>query len=276
MTGAPWYLQRMAALDFEASDKLVESARIVSCALILVGGGQPTQTFEWIVNPGIAQEPGAIAVHGLTDEHLAEHGQPAPEAVTEIAAAVSKVVQDGVALVGHNLGGFDLNLLDFECRRHGLGALQSLCGQPIGPVIDTMVLDRHCAPFRKRVSETQGPYQMRTTAEVYGLGWDEKQAHGATYDALKSARAAWKMGTIAALPAAERPEWVRALVSERGPYERFDDLRVDLDELHRRQVRWAAADARSYQSWLRNPVKAGEKYNANAVIDGSWPLRGES
>jgi len=276
MNATPWYLSRMAALDFEASDKLVESARIVSCALILVGGGQPTETFEWVINPGIAQEPGAIKVHGLTDDYLAEHGQPAAEGVQQIAAAVSKVVQDGIPLVGHNLGSFDLNLLDFECRRHGLGALTDLCGQPVGPVIDTLVLDRHCAPFRKKVSETQGPYQMRTTAEVYGLGWDEQQAHGATYDAMKSAQAAWKMGAIAAMPAAERPAWVRALVSQYGPYEHFDDLRVDVDELHRRQVRWAAADARSYQAWLRNPAKAGEKYDATAVIDGSWPLRGGS
>jgi DNA polymerase-3 subunit epsilon len=275
MTETPWYLQRMAALDFEASDKLVESARIVSCALILVGGNLPTETFEWLVNPGVVQEPEAVKIHKLTDEHLAEHGQPAPEAVTQIAAAVSKVVQDGIALVGHNLGGYDLNLLDVECRRHNLGQLQEVCGQPLTRVIDTMVLDRHAAPFRRKVSEKQGPYQLRTTAEVYGLGWDEEQAHGASYDALKSARAAWKMGTIAALSADERPEWVRALASDRGPYEHFDDLRVDVDELHRRQVRWAAADARSYQAWLRSP-KAREKQDPNAVIDGSWPLRGTS
>jgi DNA polymerase-3 subunit epsilon len=275
MTDTPWYQQRMAALDFEASDKLVESARIVSCALILVGGGLPTEPFEWLINPGIVQEPGAVKVHGLTDGYLAEHGQPAAEGIPQIAAAVSKVVQDGIPLVGHNLGSFDLNLLDVECGRHGLGSLVEVCGQPVSRVLDTMVMDKHCAPYRKRVSETQGPYQMRTTAEVYGLNWDEGKAHGARYDAMKSAQAAWKMGTIAAMPAAGRPDWVQALRNSRGPYERFDDLRVDIDELHRRQAGWAAASAASYQEWLRSP-KAGEKYNAEAVIDGSWPLRGAS
>src|SRR4051812_11732833 len=106
----PWFAQRLAAIDFEASDKNPHTARIVSCALTLVGGGLATDTRTWEVNPGIAQEPGAIAVHGLTDEYLAEHGTPAEQAVSEIAKAVAEVVAGGTPLVGHNLGGFDLNL----------------------------------------------------------------------------------------------------------------------------------------------------------------------
>jgi DNA polymerase-3 subunit epsilon len=262
----PWHLQRMAALDFESSDKDPLTARIVSCALILVGGDQPTETFEWLLNPGIPMEPEAIKVHGITDEYAAAHGQPAAEGVTQIAAAVSKVAQAGIPLVGHNLGGYDLTLLDAECARHGLGSFEGLCGQPLTRVIDTMVLDRHVAPFRKKVSEKQGSYQMQTTAEMYGLGWDETKAHGAAYDALKSAQAAWRMGCIAAVPAGERPEWVRGLVNRRGPYERFDDLRVDVEELHRRQVRWHATWAADFQAYLRQS-------DPTAVIDGSWPLR---
>jgi DNA polymerase-3 subunit epsilon len=269
---SPWHLQRMAALDFESSDKDPMTARIVSCALILVGGGQPTESFEWLLNPGIPMDPGAIKVHGITDEYAAAHGQPAVEGVTQIAAAVSKLVQAGIPLVGHNLGSYDLNLLDCETRRHNLGSLEGVCGQPLTRVIDTLRLDKHAAPFRRKPSKDQGPYQMRTTAEMYGVGWDEDKAHGAAYDALKSAQAAWVMGSIAHRPAGERPEWVQAIRNSRGPYEAFDDLAVDVEELHRRQVGWAAADAASYQEWLRSP-RAGEKQDTAAVIDGSWPLR---
>jgi DNA polymerase-3 subunit epsilon len=264
----------MAALDFECSDKVPETARIVSCALILVGGGLPIDTRTWLVNPGIAQEPGAIAVHKLTDEHLAEHGTPAEQAVSEIAKSVAEVVTAGTPLVGHNLGSFDLNLLSHECLRHLGDSLEGICRQPLTRVIDTMVLDKHAAPFRRRVSETQGPYQMRTTAETYGLKWDESAAHGAEYDALQSVRAAYKMGAIAHTPRAERPEWVQRLQNRRGPYDRFDDLAgVDVEELHRRQVVWAKADAASYQSWLRDRAKSGAKHDPRAVIDGTWPLR---
>ncbi|MFF0143591.1 exonuclease domain-containing protein [Streptomyces sp. NPDC005227] len=271
---APWHLQRMAALDFESSDKDPETARIVSCALILVGGGLPTDTRTWLINPGIKQEPGAIAVHKLTDEHLAEHGAPAEQAIGEITKSVSEVVASETPLVGHNLGSYDLNLLDREIRRHLGDTLEGVCRAPLTRVIDTMVCDKHAAPYRRRVSETQGPYQMRTTAETYGLPWVEEQAHGAEYDALQSARAAYRIGVIAHTRPEDRPEWVQRLRNRRGPYDRFNDLAfVDVEELHRRQIGWARDDAASYQSWLRNAQKAGDKHDPNAVIDGTWPLR---
>ncbi|MFG2780772.1 exonuclease domain-containing protein [Streptomyces prunicolor] len=271
---APWHVQRMAALDFESSDKDPETARIVSCALILVGGGLNTDMSAWTINPGIAQEPGAIAVHGLTDEYLAEHGAVAEQAVGEIVKQVAEVVAAGIPLVGHNLGSYDLTLLDRECRRHLADTLEGICRQPLTRVIDTMVCDKHAAPYRRRVSETQGPYQMRTTAETYGLGWDEEAAHGAAYDALQSARAAYRIGAIAHTRPEERPGWVQQLRNRRGPYDRFNDLAfVNVEELHRRQIGWAREDTASYQRWLRDPVKSGEKHDANAVIDGTWPLR---
>lgn len=46
-----------------------------------------------------------------------------------------------------------------------------------------------------------------------------------------------------------------------------------LEELHARQIEWAELNARSYELWLRNPVKAGTKHDPDAVIDGTWPLR---
>lgn len=148
----PWHTQRLAALDFESSDKDPETARIVTCALILVGGGLDTDKREWLLNPGVPQEPGAIKVHGITDEYAAEHGMPAEQGVGEIAKAIAEVVASGVPVVGHNIG-------------------------------------------------------------------------------------------------------------------------IDVEELHRRQIGWAAADAASYQAWLRDPAKSGEKHDPNAVIDGTWPLR---
>jgi DNA polymerase-3 subunit epsilon len=266
---APWFLQRMAALDFESSDKDPSTARIVTCALIHLGGGQPPEVRTWLLNPGIAMEPGAIAVHGITDEYAAEHGQDAEAGVASIATAVADTVKAGLPLVGHNLGGYDLNLLNAELHRHHSSSIDILCGDR-ARVIDTMVLDKHAAPYRRRVSETQGPYQMRTTAETYGLGWDEGQAHGAEYDALMSARAACRMGVIAHTPRADRPDWVRALRNRRGPYERFDDLaNVTVDGLHQRQIQWAAEDADSYRTYL---ISQGEHDKAKGV-SGVWPLR---
>ncbi|MCB5168047.1 DNA polymerase III subunit epsilon [Streptomyces bambusae] len=264
-----WHLGRMAALDFESSDKDHATARIVTCALILISGGLPTDTRTWLLAPGIPMEPEAIAVHGITDEYAAEHGQPANQGVMEIVTALSEVVAAGVPIVGHNIGRYDLNLLCAESRRHLGGPLTETipdAGDRMR-VIDTMVLDKQAAPYRRRVSETQGPYQMRTTAETYGLAWDEAAAHGAEYDALMSARAAWRMGQIAHLRHQDRPEWVRRLRTQR-----FSSLAVGLDELHTRQAAWAREDAIRFQAYLRDPAKAGDKHDPAAVIDPHWPL----
>ncbi|MFH8792255.1 exonuclease domain-containing protein [Streptomyces sp. NPDC017941] len=263
----PWHTQRLAALDFESSDKDRETARIVTGALILVGGDLPTDTRTWLINPGIPMEPGAIAIHKITDEYAAEHGMPADQGVSEIAQALAEVVAAGTPIVGHNVGGYDLNLLDRECARHLGDSLEGVLRQPLTRVIDTMVIDRHVAPYRRRVSEDQGPYQMRTTAETYGLRWNEKKAHGAEYDALMSARAAYRMGAIAHRPRADRPEWVQRLRTQR-----FDALAgLSVDDLHLRQQGWAAEQAASFQSWLREKAPP-EKRDATAVVDGRWPL----
>lgn len=264
-----WHRDRMAALDFESSDKHAETARIVTCALILVGGGQPTDYRNWLLNPGIPMEPGAIAVHGITDEYAAEHGQPAEQGVTEIVKALSEVVAAGIPIVGHNIGSYDLNLLSHESVRHLRAPLTETIPDAADRmrVIDTLVLDKQAAPFRSRVSEQQGPYQLKTTAQTYRLGWDDKAAHGADYDALMSARAAWHMGNIAHRPREQRPDWVRALRTER-----FDSLAVGLAELHAAQAEWARRDAESFQRYLRDPKKSGAKHDPAAVVRGEWPL----
>lgn len=258
MTATPWHLGRMVALDFEASDKVPTTARIVTCALIGVGGGLPTEKRTWLLNPGVPMHPDAIKVHHITDEYAAEHGQPAAEGVYEIVEAVVAVVHAGLPITGHNVGGYDLTLLDAECARHGLGSLEAVCGQPLSRVLDTMVIDRHVAPFRPKVSETQGPYRLRTSAQMYGLPWDEEAAHNAEYDAMQAARVAHR-------PADQRPGWVREL-RDRGA--RFNLLAdVSLEELFERQRAWHRAWATDFQAYLR-------RSNPDAVVNGDWPIQG--
>lgn len=93
---------------------------------------------------------------------------------------------------------------------------------------------------------------------MYGLEWDEEHAHGAEYDAVQAARAAWRIGNIAHLPAEQRPPWAGS---------RFDDVAgVSLEELHEAQVVWAAQQCADLESFLR-------QRDPGAVVDGSWPLR---
>lgn len=267
-----WFTGRFAAFDTETTGINVDTDRIVTAAVILLGGNQPAEQRSWMADPGIDIPEGATRIHGITTEHAKANGLPANQVVHQIVATLGNAVTHGATLVGHNIA-YDLTILDREARRHLGGGLHDAIPAAQMHVIDTMVLDKHAAPYRRRVSDTQGPYQMRTSAETYGLPWDEAAAHGAEYDALQAARVAYRMGAIAHTPPEHRPDWVKALRNRRGPYDRFNDLaNVTIEGLHQRQIRWAAEHAASYQEWLRS-AKAGDKHDPQAVIDGTWPLR---
>lgn len=267
MTGTPWHLGRLAAFDTESSGTNVEEDRIVSASISLVGGGQPTHTVNWLAAVDVDIPEAASAVHGITTEHAREHGKPPRDVISEIATALADAAAAGIPVVGHNAP-FDQTILDRELRRHNLPTLaERLDGTPLH-VLDSLVCDKHVLPFRRRISDKQGPRQLVTCARVYELTWDEEAAHGADYDALMAARVLYRIGQIAHTPRHERPDWVLAERSQR-----FDDLAgLSLEELHQAQVEWAAEDAESFQEWLRTKAPDGKR-DPNAVIDGSWPIR---
>lgn len=259
----PWFRSRLAPLDFETSGIDPHEAIIVTAHLNRVGGGRDAEPTNWVLSPGGLEIPAeAAAIHGYSTERARAEGVDHRVGVDAIAAAVAQVLRIGIPLVGHNLGGYDLTVLDAECRRWDVEPVLDRVGEPgYFPVLDTMVLDKHVAPFRKRVSPTQGPYMLRTSAETYELGWNEADAHGAEYDALMSARVAYRIGVIAHAPHRDRPDWVRRL---RTQY--FDDLAgLSLNELHKAQEFWAAEQAADFQMFKR-------RTDPDFVIDGSWPV----
>lgn len=256
----PWHTLRFLALDFETTGVQVNTDRIVTAAAYRVGGRESVDGYDWLLNPGVEIPQKAFEIHKVDNETARMHGIPAARGVEEIATIVAKALDEGLPIVGHNVGSYDLNLLDAECRRHLGGSLTDICGRPVGPVIDTRVLDQHVIKKRKKTDPEHGPRTLFTVASVYGLPWDEEHAHGAKYDALQSARVAWRIGRLAHQPAAERPAHL--------PRDhRFDDLAgLSLEELHERQVGWAREQCASLQAFLR-------QHNPDVVIDGSWPLK---
>jgi DNA polymerase-3 subunit epsilon len=263
-----WHLGRLACFDTETTGTDPSQARIVEAYLGQVGGGEaPVDRAPILVDPGIEVPAEATAIHGYTTEHLREHGMPAPEAVGRIASAVADVWAKGLPLVGQNIK-YDLTVLDRELARHGEPPLIEWCGGTFGPVIDTFVISKYLDKWRRKVSEQQGAHALKTTAAVFGIPWNDADAHGARYDALIAARVAWRMGAIAAMPRESRP---RIQAGRGDDRHLFDALACDLPTLHARQERWAAEQAASYQEWLRSP-KAGDKHDADAVISGAWPI----
>lgn len=189
---------------------------------------------EWLSDLDGAEIPkDASDVHHITTEHAHAHGRPAKEVVDEIAAAIAAELGAGAALVVMNAP-FDLPLLDAECARYGVATVADRFGC-VEPVMDPLVLDRRLDRYRK------GKRNLETLAAHYKVELTE--AHTAKADALAALGVARAIG------------------------ERFEQAQLPAHRIHLRQVQWHREWAENFQAYRRR------KGEADAVIDGSWPLR---
>lgn len=229
-----WHLGRMCGFDTESTGVDVEQDRIVSVCVVQIGGGQPPAPANWIADPGIEIPEQAARVHGITTERARKEGRPAGEVVEEVVTALAAVVLSGIPVVAMNAP-FDFTLLDREARRHGVQPLADIVGDDLR-VIDPRVLDKQVDTYRP------GKRTLTDLCRHYDVKLDG--AHSADADAVAACRVVWRLG---------------------NQFPRLAEL--GLDELHKAQIEWAAAQAASFQAHLRSK---GER---DAVIDGSWPLR---
>ncbi|WP_438489505.1 exonuclease domain-containing protein [Streptomyces sp. S186] len=233
-----WHTQSLRAFDLETTGVEVETARIVTAAVIDFTpraadlDGLPDHSHLWLADPGVDIPAEATAVHGVTSEHARTLGRPAAEVVEEIARALTAALEMGVPVVAMNAR-FDFTILDRECRRHGLPSLEQRLCQPVGPVIDPFVLDKQADKYRR------GSRKLEALAAHYGV--ELTDAHTADADA----RAAVEVAVAIA--------------------EKYPQLQVRADQLHAWQIQWAAEQAASFQEYKR-------RIDPTVVIDGSWPL----
>jgi DNA polymerase-3 subunit epsilon len=120
--------------------------------------------FHRYVNPERRSEEGALRVHGLTDEFLADKPKFA-----EIATPFLDYVR-GAELVIHNAD-FDVEFLDLELERAGLGRLQD----HVAGVVDTLALARELHPGRRN--------SLDALCERYAVANAHRTLHGALLDA---------------------------------------------------------------------------------------------
>ena len=233
-----WYEGPLAAFDTETTGVDVETDRIVSAAVVVQDAPETLpRVSRWLVNPGVPVPAGAIAVHGLTEEHLQRNGRwPAP-VMFEIAEQLAEHAARGRPLVVMNAP-FDLTLLDRELRRHRASSLERWFPSVPLRVLDPRVLDKHLDRYRK------GRRTLTDLCAHYGV--ELEGAHDAAADAL------------AAL------EVVRAL--GRRFATRLE--RLSPAELHTLQANWHAAQARGLQSWFA-------RNGSDEPVSTEWPLRPE-
>ncbi|MER5911018.1 3'-5' exonuclease [Streptomyces sp. NPDC001982] len=231
-----WHQELLIGFDLETTGTDPREARIVTGAVIEVRAGRPIGSREWLADPGVEIPADAVAVHGISNERATAEGRPADQVADALADVLTAYWKTGVPVVAYNAA-FDLTLLSAELRRHGLPSLSDrLGGADPAPVVDPYTIDRWVDRYRK------GKRNLEAVCAEYGVPL--LSAHDASADALAAARLACAI--------ADRHPKIAAL----GPA-----------ELHRRQIEWYAEWAADFQNFLRR------KGDANAVVDGVWPLR---
>lgn len=238
----------LVSVDTETTDKDPEQARVIDIAAAYITPGQPLDLRQSYVNPGVPVPAESTEVHGLTDEFIQREGKPAAEVLDLFLGEIALAMTRGAVLVIQNAR-YDATVLEREAARLDIPSLSERLGGRVAPVADPIVLDKRLIKYRSRVSEKQGARVLKTLAQIYGVGWDDEQAHGAAYDAVVTARVLWKMAGWCALP---RPQLMRKQTCGSAAWKKVRAEDADWFEavaamspaqLHDAQIEWAAEQA---------------------------------
>jgi DNA polymerase-3 subunit epsilon len=158
---------RQIVLDTETTGlEVTQGHRVIEIGCIELKDRRPTgRTFHRYLCPEREVEPGALAVHGITNEFLS--GQPR---FAEVAEEFLEFVRDA-ELVIHNAA-FDVGFLDAELARVG-GAAQRIV--EACQVLDTLALARQLHPGQRN--------SLDALCRRYGVDNSRRDLHGALLDA---------------------------------------------------------------------------------------------
>lgn len=146
-------------LDFRTGDRVIE----IGC-VEMIGRKLTGTRFHRYINPAREIDAGAVAVHGLTAEFLADKPRFA-----DIAAEFIEFVRDA-ELVIHNAA-FDVGFLNNELALIEKESIDQLCGG----VIDTLRMARELRPGKKN--------NLNALCSEFGVDNSSRQLHGALLDA---------------------------------------------------------------------------------------------
>lgn len=225
-----WRDNPMCGFDTETDGPNPEDAHIIS-ACVGVAGPTGWKATTWLLKPSRPIPDEAAAIHGITTEHAMERGMERGGALADIHRHLAHAWAQGWPVVGHNAS-FDMTVLARELAREDLPPLTI-----DGPVIDTMVTDKHVDRYRR------GSRKLIDVAAHYGVPLDEADAHGAEADALAACRIAWKIGAHPKLAA------------------------LDLADLHDLQVEAYREQRESFAAYR---ARKGEPLDD---VNTHWPLR---
>lgn len=143
-------------LHAEGDDRIVEIGAVELVNYVPTG-----RTYHQYINPERKIDPGAMAVHGITDEQVADK-----PVYAEIIQSFEEFIQDSI-LVAHNAE-FDMRFINAEYRRLGLPPL------PPNRFLDTLVMARKMFPG--------APNSLDALCRRYNVDNSGRVFHGALLD----------------------------------------------------------------------------------------------
>lgn len=146
-------------LEYRLGDRIIE----VGC-VELVGRKLTRRRFHKYINPEREIDAGAQAVHGLTNEFLADK-----PVFAEIVEELVEFIQDAELII-HNAA-FDVGFLNNEFALLKRAPLDSVCAG----VIDTLRMAREIRPGKRN--------SLDALCNEYGVDNSGRQLHGALLDA---------------------------------------------------------------------------------------------
>ncbi|HEX7348569.1 MAG TPA: DNA polymerase III subunit epsilon [Rhodanobacteraceae bacterium] len=160
-------MTRTVVLDTETTGLEVERGhRVIEIGCVELLDRRPSgRTFQRYLNPERAIDAGAVAVHGITDEFLADKPRFA-DVVDEFLAFI-----EGADVLAHNAA-FDVGFLDGELKRAGdqFGKVTDHAS-----VVDTLALARQKYPGQKNT--------LDALCKRLGVDNSQREIHGALLDA---------------------------------------------------------------------------------------------
>ena len=254
----------LVCVDLEATGLWPGRDRIVQIAAASIFPDGSVSTWSSLVNPEQPIPPAVMAIHGITDEHVAS----APT-FAQLAPTVATLLSD-CDLTGYNVARFDSRLLAAEFGRAGLK----------DPTVGALIIDAYSIFVR------QEPRSLNAALEFYGV--QEGQATRHAHDARSDVEA-----TVAVLAAQlnRYPDLPKTIDNLHAWLNPSDPNRIDADgklvwhdgmatitfgEQAGTSLADLASSDRSFLEWvLRKDFSDEVKAIVRDALEGRFPVRGE-
>jgi DNA polymerase-3 subunit epsilon len=286
MSAQKWHEGTIAAFDTETTGINPAEDRIVTAAVVYLTPGQRPRPIRWVIDPQVDIPDEAAAVHGWTNQRLAETiGRPGgalramadstgktvtttiprDAALFEIAAHLGATIGRDQAVLVHNAA-YDLTLLEHETIRHGIDPLSSR-PKGIRGVVDPMVIEKAHDPYRKNCYRAPG---CNTETKHHECGGCRGGKHrcggcGVTDKTLTSLCTHYGIRHGGAHDAAA--DAIAAARLMRRLLEGWPQMAAwKLGTLHEHQVTWRRQQMDSLREWFD---KNGVEHDG---CDPGWPL----